>query len=120
MKIWQNTADKQFIWVGVVCIILFVASFFLTSPDRLGPFGITFWFTSLALVLVFCLALIRFSIKQAFRQKGSFKNLWLKSVIPAVYATVLLALSSLKQLTIRDVVLTSILILLIEFYRRRR
>jgi hypothetical protein len=121
MKLWKKSSDSVLLWLSLIWVLAFTLSLFITAPDRLGPFGITAWFGILALSLMFVLSLIRLAIEKALNRKIRYTpRLLYKSALPAVYMTCLLALSSLRQLQIRDIVLLTILILLIEFYRRKK
>lgn len=103
------------ITAGAAAICLLVA--LIASPTAIGPIGVTGWFLVLlvglasAWSLVFYL-LARFATKSAPDSRAA----WRRGLFVGGYITVLLALSSLQQLNVRDALLLGLLLGLIEFY----
>ena|SRR5687768_12345804 len=106
--------------VMFVLAIPLVTSWFVTNPDLLGPFGITVWFLGLFLTLANLFSLILYTFK---RRRGQPERALAVSIrqgiLLSIWISSLLALNSLKQLSVRDVVLISLLVVLGEFYMRR-
>jgi hypothetical protein len=103
---------------GVLAVI------FMTSPARLGALGVTAWFIALFGALSGSLTLVLYLIKSKAGKFDSRRTQLLYALRQGVLIgggmTVLLALSSLRQLDLRDVILITILLALIEFYFRTR
>ena len=120
-----SRASAALICVGLVTALFL--SMIMTNPTALGPTGVTLWFVGFWVVLSSCLALIKFELVARFGKETTKLNRH-KMIVGSVRhgaligggLTVLLALSSLQQLDIRDVGLVAILLLLIEFFARAR
>lgn len=98
---------------GAVCLLALVA----TNPASIGPIGVTLWFLVLLAALSSFAALICFLVANAFTQKQASKPAaWRRGFFIGGYITVLLALSSLQQLNLRDGILLALLLVLAEFY----
>lgn len=101
---------------GLVGLALIV----FTSPSGLGPYGVTVWFLDVWLALASGLALGSYTIKKLYKPTDQPRKRLLGSlrqgVLAASWAVVMLALSSLSQLNPRDIILSSILVILIEGY----
>ena len=97
-----------------------IATIFLTTPSRLGPVGVTIWFLALCGGLTGLLTAGILGTKQLIKPTdepmGRLSNSARQGALLAGWVTVNLALSSLAQLTIRDVLLSLILLALIEVY----
>lgn len=105
--------------LAIIIAVGLVLSMFITNPDQLGPFGITIWFIGLFIALA---NLATLGLSQLARWRGSSLPLAIgirQGVLTSLWLTALLALSSLHQISLRDVVLISLLVVLIEFYMRR-
>lgn len=101
----------------VVCVIA-------TNPLRIGPLGVTLWFVALLGLIqgLVALGLIE-AKKRLLPTLGEHKRVtssWRQGLLIGGDATMLLALSSLRQLGWRDVILLTGLLALIEFYLRAR
>ena len=120
-----SRASAALICVGLVTIL--VLSMFMTNPTRLGPTGVTLWFVGFWMVFASCLSLLKYELVMRFGKDSTKLNRH-KMVVSSIRhgallaggITVLLALSSLQQLDVRDVGLVTALILLIEFFARAR
>ncbi len=100
--------------------ILVVAT--LTTPDRLGPFGITLWFSGLLIALGGSLTLFLYQLRKRFSRQDRalvFSRALRHGILISTWITSLVALNSLRQLGLKDIVLVTLLVVLIEFYLRR-
>lgn len=97
-------------------------SLVVTNPTKLGPLGVTFWFVLVLAALTATLATLLYYIKIRFRPDGVARRQLGTSVrqgfLVAFGAVAMLALRSLRQLSLRDIVLIVLIISLVEFYRR--
>lgn len=123
--------NKFIIWVSLLIILLVVTAVILgvsivkTNPTRLGPAGVTFWFINLLFMLVsaFTLAILALRLRKKAHKggkqqalRGSFRT----GFLLAFCSTILLALSSLRSLSWRDIILFLLTVVLIEVYFRTR
>lgn len=93
-------------------------STFLVSPQELGPFGITAWFGALLVIATSFIS----QWLMSRRYNSSDGGFWLalrRAFLISVWLVALLALNSLRQLVIRDIILIIVLGLLVDFYLRR-
>lgn len=104
---------------GVIVLSLLGVSLVTTNPDRLGPFGVTMWFLALlvGLTAVFSglVHLITLWVKGSAAYYASLKT----AAVVSTYLVALLALNSLRQLNVQDIVLVSLLVVLAGFYVRK-
>lgn len=106
------------------CGFLVLIALVGTSPSRLGPFGVTVWFLAFWGAISGIMALLLYVAKSrvfsdtlpAERLAASYRQ----GLLVAGAGTTLLALSSLRQLSLRDGILVVILCALIEVYFRTR
>jgi hypothetical protein len=98
--------------------LLLAASLLFTNPSGLGPFGITVWFVVLLVVLTMVITLVMHRFRQV-RDTTGLMRLIRRAFLISVWATALLALGSLRQLTIRDIILLTVLVVMVDFYIRR-
>ena len=105
---------------------LAVSAIVVTNPSRLGPVGVTLWFGALWAAVAGMLAILLYvakSWRKGFSDERPVSKLYAslrQGLLAAGVLTVMLALSSLRQLSLRDAVLLLILAGLIEFYFRTR
>jgi hypothetical protein len=108
------------ITVTASCVGLLFASLFITSPAKLGPFGVTFWFvllfTALSGVLAGLIYLVKHLLGPTEQPTRRLQNSLRQAALVGGWLTIILALSSLKQLNPRDVLLSLLMIVLIEIY----
>lgn len=106
---------------GAVTLLLSLVS---TNPSKLGPAGVTAWFLILLGVgtcaLTVGLYWVKSSLKVHSLDTRRLTFSWRQGFLLASAGVMFLALSSLRQLSLRDVVLFGILLALIEFYFRNR
>jgi hypothetical protein len=113
--------------IGVVTVAAFVAvigAVLLANPTSVGPLGVTLWFVGVLVGLQGGFTLLLFAAKANKQQSvGPVKLLaasWRQGLLIALGLTIFLALSSLRQLGLRDVILISAVLALVEFYFRTR
>lgn len=96
----------------------------LTNPQTLGPYGVTAWFILVLIAITFSLAGVLYWVKGRIGGTYAGRKRLLSSLrqsfLLSLTATIFLALSSLRQLSLRDVILVGIFMLLTEFYFRAR
>ncbi len=103
---------------SVLIAVGLVASVFFTSPNDLGPFGITIWFALLLVVVTIATTYLIYRRRKDYSSRGFMRALP-RGFLIAVWAVALLALNSLRQLTITDIILITVLVVVIDFYMRR-
>lgn len=95
------------------------------TPRELGPAAITFWFVAVLIAITCIVTLFDYLLKL----RNEDKRLEPRKVLVTSLRTgfllgftsaILLALSSLKSLSIRDIILFALTVLLIELYFRTR
>lgn len=119
--ILTSMLERIIFWMqraSVAIAAVLVISLFVTSPSQLGPFGITLWFLGLLIAMASGLTLGLYKFGQ-HRGQEALVDALRRSFLISVWAVALLALGSLRQLGIRDIILLTILGLLIDFYMRR-
>jgi hypothetical protein len=103
--------------VAAVILALLVVA---TTPLTLGPLGVTAWFLVALVGISSLVALVAYGLSLRFHSSlkhgQQVANSWRRGVLVGGYLTIVLALSSLKQLNIRDLILLLILLILVEFY----
>jgi len=99
-----------------------MVSLFTTTPDSLGPFGITLWFVGLLAAFGGISTLVLYYLKRSLSHQDKqlvFTSSLRQGVLLSILICGMFALASLHQLDIKDIVLISSLVILIEFYLRR-
>ena len=123
----MKNKSKLIITILIVLLIAsfatFVASIVITNPTKLGPGGVTFWFINFLVLISTLTSLALYFIRMG--KTDSRKKLLISSVrtgsIIGFSLTLLLALSSLRSLNWRDIILLLLLVILVEvFFRTRR
>lgn len=106
-----------------VSFLALMAAMFITTPDELGPFGITVWFLTLLVFVGSLLTLTIYYLSKRFNSRKASDQRLADSMrygyLSGTWLTALAALNSLRQLGLKDIVLVSLLVGLIEFYLRR-
>lgn len=127
----MKTRQKIILAVSVLLLLMLVtgilctAMIFLTSPKHLGPAGVTFWFIGAFIFIGSALCLLGFAwkmrkLKNREKPQWSLNESLRTGFLLAFAASVLLALASLKSLSLRDVILFVLTVVIIEFYFRTR
>lgn len=114
--------------VCLFCLILSgsVSSYLLlaTSPRDIGPFGVTLWFVCFLMSTTSLLTLVRYRLRskklQDDQKLKTFKHLLRQNVIWMLFATVALAMQSLRVLNLGDGLLFLLALGIIEVYFRTR
>ena len=92
----------------------------VTTPLTIGPIGVTAWFLVTLAALSSGIALIVYALEVWLLPKLPVKRRIRESTRRGLFVggliTIILSLSSLKQLNIRDVLLIALLMVLVEFY----
>ncbi len=95
------------------------------TPKQLGPAAITFWFIGIAIFIASLVTLVEYNLKlrnEANRmqpRKVLIKTLR-TGILLGLTITILLALSSLRSLSLRDIILFILTVVIIELYFRTR
>lgn len=110
----EVSRSKSLVTLEMLLFIAVIAFLTLTTPQKLGPTGVTLFF-----IVLFLFSLN--SLEIYFRRRGAQNSspLWLRAVYAAL-PVVLLALSSLQQLTLADLLLGTGLVVIITMYNNRR
>ncbi len=95
------------------------------TPAKLGPAGITFWFIGILLSIGSLIALFSFLWKLRHEEHRLTATKALASSLRTGFlvgftVAILLALSSLRSLSIRDIILFILVVVVIEIYFRTR
>lgn len=109
------------IMMTTVWLVLVVLALVATTPAQIGPIGVTAWFLVLTLALGGVVAVLLHMVKQLVLKKVPGPNPMIslrQGLLVSFWATVNLALSSLRQLTLRDLLLSGVFIIIIELYLR--
>ena len=119
-RTYLNLVRGMTLIFGAAVLVSVLAS----TPSRIGPLGVTLWFVALLINLQGVLTLVLYQLKRGMElEMGSsarFMSAYRQGFLLSTGAVACLALSSLRQLSLRDVILIVILGALIEFYLRTR
>ncbi len=127
----MSKKNRFTIWVALLIVLLctttaiFVITLATTNPTKIGPAGVTFWFINLLLMLASLVTLLIFAWRMRKTKNRDNKQAILQSSFRTGFllgfcATLLLALSSLRSLSWRDIILFLLTIVLIEIYFRTK
>jgi len=105
--------------------VIFVISLVNTNPTSLGPGGVTFWFINVLLLVSSAVSISSYAIAS---KRAKYSGNILQSLYSSIRTgflvgfsvTILLALSSLRSLSWRDIILFLLTIALVEIYFRTR
>lgn len=108
--------------VSLTGLVLVTLSY---TPRELGPAAITFWFLGVLVMVLSLCTLIDYSWKMRkddnrMQPKKALISSLRTGFLLGFTAALLLALSSLKSLTLRDIILFALTVLIIELYFRTR
>lgn len=105
---------------GAGAIVLAILLMAASTPASLGPIGVTAWFLLIlvALTAVFGLAAYAVGLKLQPKRNSQqrVQDSLRRGVMVGGVITIVLSLSSLRQLNLRDVLLLVLLLVLVEFY----
>lgn len=121
--IWLSLLGYLLIFILAAVGIYISVNYY--SPKQLGPSGITFWFIGVLVLIWSLVGFLSFSWKMRKADNRETPIQYLLSATRSGFllgltATALLALSSLRSLSMRDIILFILTILLIEGYFRTR
>ncbi len=105
--------------VGTITTVVF------SAPKDIGPAGVTFWFIALMLFLMGIITIGSFLMKlrqTKYREKSQKALIAsLRTAFLISFAAVgMLALKSLDSLNLRDVILITLTVMIVEFYFRTK
>jgi hypothetical protein len=105
---------------GVVGLSLAAVAMLAVAPSMLGPLGVTLWFVLLLGGLAGIFIAASYMLGGKLQPKSGIKQqkqaAMRRGLLLGGYATIVLGLSSLQQLNLRDALLLLLLLLLAEFY----
>ncbi|HEY6736351.1 MAG TPA: hypothetical protein VI322_01400 [Candidatus Saccharimonadia bacterium] len=113
-------------WVitAVAGLAVLVLSFVFTSPQGLGPVGVTIWFVLLYVTLSAVFTLAIFAAKHYLRLHAAamtrLRYSQRQGMLVAGLVVGCLSLSSLKQLSWLDAILLGLILVIVEVYVRFR
>lgn len=95
------------------------------TPKQLGPAVITFWFIGIAVFVASLITLLEYNLKlRNPNNRMQPRRILIRSlrtgILLGLTITILLALSSLRSLSLRDIILFALTVLIIELYFRTR
>ncbi|MFI5240664.1 MAG: hypothetical protein ACHQUB_03070 [Candidatus Saccharimonadia bacterium] len=108
----------------LIAVSTVVTSVVLTNPLKIGPIGVTIWFIALLISIQGFVSLLLMLLKSRFFQNiGRHKlvtSSWRQGLLVGGDLTILIALSSLRQLSWLDVILLTALFIFVEIYFRNK
>ena len=111
------------VW-AVVSSLGLILSLLYTNPSGLGPLGVTLWFVTVFLCLSAVFALGLYVAKSFMRVHATnlarLRYAWRQGMLMGGWVTGVLALGSLRQLSVLDAILLALLLLIVEVYVRLR
>lgn len=95
------------------------------TPKQLGPAAITFWFIGIAVFVASLVTLLEYNLKlrnpsNRMQPRKTLIGSLRTGILLGLTITILLALSSLRSLSLRDIILFALTVLIIELYFRTR
>ncbi|MDP4038933.1 MAG: hypothetical protein Q8P54_03180 [bacterium] len=112
------------IFFGVISGTITIMSLIIFSPSTIGAIGVTLWFVNLMIFLTSLLGLTFYLSKNKATNNQMIIHNFNSSVrsgfLLSFAITFLLALKSLRSLTIKDVILLGLILLIIEMYFRTK
>lgn len=109
-------------FIGAVSSVLVIFALWAATPAGLKPIGVTLWFLLLLVALSSTLAIVLDVSKRLVGPKKpqgrSFGPSLRQGMLLGIWLVMLVGLSSLRQLSIRDALLILILFVIIELYLR--
>lgn len=95
------------------------------TPKQLGPASITFWFIGVVVFIASLVTLVEYNLKlRKSANRMQPRKVLIKSlrtgILLGLTITILLALSSLRSLSLRDIILFVLTVVIIELYFRTR
>ena len=122
MKVKNSLIITLVVIVALISVSILAVSIATTNPTKLGPGGVTFWFINLLVLLSSLLSLLIYSLQ--YKKSDQKRKLLFSSIrtgcLMGFAFTLLLALSSLRSLSWRDIILLVLLVILVELLFRTR
>jgi hypothetical protein len=120
-----HVARISFISLGTLgALLTLLLSLFATSPGGLGPTGVTIWFIVLLLAFTGLLTVGLYAVKSYLKLHGTgdqrLRFSLRQGFLLGLWGTVMLALSSLRQWSLRDALLFALILIVVEIYIRLR
>ena len=111
------------VW-SLVSVVGLVLSVLFSSPQAIGPLGVTVWFVVFFLALASVATLILYTVKTFLHLHATsasrLRYSWRQGLLIGGWASGMLALSSLRQLGVLDAILLALLLVIVEVYVRFR
>jgi hypothetical protein len=111
------------LWGGAASFVV-ALTMTLTNPLTIGPIGVTLWFLLLFTDVAALVTVGLYGLKRYLKIHSSARNRlrysWRQGLLVAGFTVGVLALSSLHQISLRDVVLLGLIAVIIEGYVRLR
>lgn len=108
--------------IGVASWALVLLALWFTTPASLKPIGVTIWFVLLLVGFSSGLAILLDTLKRLIGRKKpqgrAFQPSLRQGIIFGTWLTIIVASSSLRQLSLRDILLTGLIAIIIELYLR--
>jgi hypothetical protein len=106
--------------VGGVVTAVCLAAMAVTTPLAIGPVGVTVWFLGVLVALSCWLSLAAYVLGRKLQPNvagaAQIAHAARRGVLLGGFITFIVALSSLKQFSLRDALLLALLLILVEFY----
>ncbi|MBI3984084.1 hypothetical protein HY346_02180 [Candidatus Microgenomates bacterium] len=123
MRFTARLGLKSTLTIATVLAVILLVVMAVAAPDDLGPFGITLWFVGLLFASGGFIAVGLYELRRLIHRRQPREMIFATSlrqgVLVGAWLTALVSLNSLHQLGLKDIVLVTVLISLIEFYLRK-
>ncbi len=112
-----------FLFIGALSVNIYLMVNY--TPKQLGPAAITFWFIGVVIIIASLVTLIEYNIKlrkseNRMQPRKVLAQSLRTGILLGLTITILLALSSLRSLSVRDIILFVLTVVIIELYFRTR
>ncbi|MDQ5943496.1 MAG: hypothetical protein QG675_264 [Patescibacteria group bacterium] len=124
--------NRAIVFIELILALLFIGALSVNvylmvnyTPKQLGPAAITFWFIGVVIIIASFVTLIEYNIKlrnsaNRMQPRKVLTQSLRTGILLGLTITILLALSSLRSLSIRDIILFVLTVVIIELYFRTR
>lgn len=124
--------NRAIVLIELILALLFIGALSVNvylmvnyTPKQLGPAAITFWFIGVVIIIASFVTLIEYNIKlrnpaNRMQPRKVLTQSLRTGILLGLTITILLALSSLRSLSIRDIILFVLTVVIIELYFRTR
>lgn len=112
-----------FLFIGALSVNIYLMVNY--TPKQLVPAAITFWFIGVVIIIASLVTLIEYNIKlrkseNRMQPRKVLAQSLRTGILLGLTVTILLALSSLRSLSVRDIILFVLTVVIIELYFRTR